>query len=243
MQKHPIKSLILSLGVTVSAETQKTFDFVFTDASGLSDTITLGIDSAATDSLDVELGEINIRDTVPHPFDVRFVGMRYQNSRRTYIQDWASKKQYVNPDCGRDDIWSTEWYPIGIYSKNWPVTVSWDSSQFTGICPSGGGIAGYISDGISRTSLQPTRFDTTAGVTFTSHNLEPSLSFSALSDRPGGVDTAEVFYLTLATKMKVGLSIQPHHQLQRSKKSDRWFSPWSFGEHDFLGRRLKILAD
>jgi hypothetical protein len=51
---------------------QFSFQMFFTDAAGNKDTITLGYDLAATDSIDAAFGEINIlsvtRDTV---FDVR----------------------------------------------------------------------------------------------------------------------------------------------------------------------------
>jgi hypothetical protein len=231
-------SFILWHGSIEVVLARTTFDFVFTDASGLSDTVTLGIDSAATDSLDAELGEVNIKDSAVDSFEVRFVGRTWDYTRNAVVQTWASKMQFVNPDCSRDDIWSTTWYALGIYSKHWPITVDWDSSRFTGVCPNGGGITGYVSDVVSRTSLRPTRFDTISSVTFTSHQ-DPALMFSALNVKPDGVDTAEVFYFTLATKLKVGLGIQTQNRLRNFRQSNRWFGSWQFEGRDFLGRRVK----
>jgi hypothetical protein len=239
MINYIILGFILNLVSTETAVSQTTFDFIFTDASGLSDTITLGVDSAATNGLDAGLGEINIKDSAVDSFDVRFIGLGYDVNRRAYIQTWASKKQFVKPSCIQEGVKSMPWYSIGIYTEHWPVTLTWDSVQFTGVCPRGGGITAYLSDGISSSNLWPTRFDTASSVTFTSHGRASS-NYFALGDSSGGVDTAEVFYLTLETELQFGLGIQPHNRFLQPKKSSRWLGPWLIDGHDFLGRRLNI---
>jgi hypothetical protein len=113
----------------VSAQ-QFSFPIIFSDAAGNKDTIILGYDTAATDSIDSAFGEINIISLpLDTGLDVRITNEFYNwNTPGTY----HTKKQIVHTTCRYSDL-ST----IDIYTNHWPVTATWDSSVFNDACRNG----------------------------------------------------------------------------------------------------------
>ena len=134
-----MKTLLLILLTTTSFVVygqQFSFQMFFTDAVGNKDTITLGYDLAATDSIDTAFGEVNIisipRDTA---FDVR-VSNEWQN--RTWysaVGTYHTKKQIIPYTCMSFSYNNIQ--TVDIRAKHWPVTVTWDKSLFNDSCKYG----------------------------------------------------------------------------------------------------------
>ncbi len=107
------------------------FNMTFIDAVGNTDTLIIGFDNIATDSVDAELGEVNIIDIeLDSIFDVRITNEWYVRAWPGY-QDKSKYhllKQIVKKDCspGASPV------SIDIKCSHWPVTAKWDSSLFRG---------------------------------------------------------------------------------------------------------------
>lgn len=107
----------------------KVFELWFEDSAGNRDTLWFGYDSTATVGVDKQLGEVNI---MGEPYDsTLFVFFTDALSdeptpslEMTYPCNFVLKTQFIK------DIY----YPheIGIIAKNWPVKISWQSSDFKG---------------------------------------------------------------------------------------------------------------
>jgi hypothetical protein len=107
------------------------FTMIFIDAIGNSDTIIIGYDTDATDSVDTEYGEVNIIDNeLDSVFDVRITNeykirswIGYEHKTKYHL-----KRQIVKTNC-------IEWadpVSIDIKCSHWPVTAEWDSNLFIG---------------------------------------------------------------------------------------------------------------
>ena len=107
------------------------FNLIFEDAIGNTDTLTLGYDLNATGGIDFAFGETNIvSNPITSTFDVRFSDV-IKNG--TNIPTHQSKKQIITNDCP-NWLLSDFGTSIEIYSNNYPITVMWDSSQFNDNC-------------------------------------------------------------------------------------------------------------
>ncbi len=111
----------------------------FSDNVGNTDSIIVGYDPAATDSVDTAFGEVNIID---EPWDTVFdVRITDEMLARNSINDSDSvgnyhlKKQIVQFNC--DSFQSHGRLSIDILCKHWPVTAYWDSSIFNLSCING----------------------------------------------------------------------------------------------------------
>lgn len=105
------------------------FTMRFVDAAGHKDSIVVGYDMNATDSIDEAFGEKNIID---RPWDSIF-DVRISNdwsSRRRGFTSTQSKIQIVKNNC--NSFFSIT--AIDIYSKSWPVTAIWDKNLFIDSC-------------------------------------------------------------------------------------------------------------
>lgn len=108
------------------------FKMTFFDAVGNIDSIIIGYDPLATDSVDPVFGEHNIIDIpLDSVFDVRITN---EWKKRAWYTETGSlyhiKKQIVPSNC---DL-NTSPISIDIKSIHWPVTASWDSSLFLDDC-------------------------------------------------------------------------------------------------------------
>jgi hypothetical protein len=123
---------IIPISIVINAQ-QFSFKLYFQDAIGNKDTLTIGYDNNGTDTIDVGLGETNIISSpLATSIDVRITNewiKRSNFSKATF----HTKKQIIKNKCG--SWFSTQ--TIDIYSQNWPVTASWDSSLFNNSCRNG----------------------------------------------------------------------------------------------------------
>ncbi len=126
--------IALLISTTLTAQ-EFSFTLAFEDAVGNTDTIVLGYDMLATDSVDTSFNEVNIINT---PWDSVFeVRITDELHTRVYTEDSTAnyhlKKQIIKNYCG-------EWPPavtLDIKCNNWPVTMSWDSTLFNDSCNEG----------------------------------------------------------------------------------------------------------
>jgi len=125
--------IILSLFLFVSVQAQQfTFDVYFEDAVGNRDTITLGYDAMASDTINSQYGEINIVNQVwDSVFEVRLSEFDYINySGSTYNPSFQSKKKIMRftpqPPC----IYSSTPVFIAVKNKYRPFHFTWDSTLF-----------------------------------------------------------------------------------------------------------------
>ncbi len=128
--KH-IKILIMLISIyMLSAELNAqefSFPLFFEDAIGNRDTLILGFDSNATDSIDADFGEINIVDqTWNDIFDVRAGEVKYYGIWEEMPPTYNSKKQIINRTCDFEHKIN-----IVLYCSNFPLVIKWDTSLFT----------------------------------------------------------------------------------------------------------------
>lgn len=105
------------------------FSMYFEDAAGFKDTIVLGYDVTATDTVDVAFGEVNIINEPLDTFDVRITD-EHEKFKQSDTGTFHLKKQIIYWTC-------EEWnllHPISIDIKcsNWPVTTHWNNTLFDG---------------------------------------------------------------------------------------------------------------
>lgn len=120
--------LVILLLITISnAWTQDStpefsFQLYFEDAAGSKDTITLGYDPLATDSIDVAFGEVDISAV---PWKASGLEVRISNPKNlpyTQYPDYETKKQIIDYECDNPNL-----KQLNIFTKNWPVTMAWES--------------------------------------------------------------------------------------------------------------------
>jgi hypothetical protein len=105
----------------------------FEDAKGHRDTLTIGFDLSATDTLDVSFGEININAL---PFDSVFevrISDAYALINYDSTSQFLTKKQIFKKACSRSGF-STP--AILIKCKYYPIKVKWDKGVFNDSCRS-----------------------------------------------------------------------------------------------------------
>ena len=176
------------------AEAQEfSFQMFFHDAAGNRDTITLGYDIQASDSIDPAFGEINI---IALPLDSGLdVRITNEWKNRWYNETsgtFHTKKQISHYDCPTP--WSFDIQSIDIVTHHWPVTASWNKSLFNDTCrsstvftsvhPGGWWDVGCISDLYKQDLLAKD------SVTFTSNASASSLSTAYIKNN----DTIPVFF-------------------------------------------------
>ena len=130
MSKIVFISALLIFSLKIAGQ-EFSFQMTFMDAVGNSDTLIMGYDNDATDSVDAEFGEVNIIDIeLDSIFDVRVTNE--WKVRAWYTHQYQSryhfKKQILKKDC-------IEWadpVSIDIKCNHWPVTAKWDSNLFIG---------------------------------------------------------------------------------------------------------------
>ncbi len=167
--KKLILLFILIFIRTILHAQQFSFPVYFTDALGNRDTIVLGYDTTATDSIDAAFGEINIISIPLNAgLDVRITDeYTYRNWPGT-PGTFHTKKQIVNTHCSYSDL-ST----IDIFTSHWPVTAAWDSTIFNDSCRFGSLFTsihpgGWWDTG-SPSNLERAVFFSMDSVTFTSN--------------------------------------------------------------------------
>lgn len=124
--------LFLSFFVSLGSYAQEEFSFFlyFEDALGNKDSLQLGHDENATDSIDVDFDEINIVGESWGPeFEVR-CGRKFSDGLWWYysngIPDFQSKKQIGLKECNNEYFT----HCINLKAENFPIVIHWDSTLF-----------------------------------------------------------------------------------------------------------------
>lgn len=132
--KEILPILLTTLSFTVYGQ-QFSFQMFFTDAIGNKDTITLGYDLTATDSIDASFSEVNIISVpLDTSFDVRVTNEWYRRNNFGSPGTFHTKKQITFYNCTFTPF---NLQTIDIYTKHWPVTVTWNNSLFNDTCRNG----------------------------------------------------------------------------------------------------------
>jgi hypothetical protein len=128
--------IFLILHTLIGKSQKYSFPLYFEDSVGNRDTLYFGEDSSATFGIDEQLGEINlINEPLNSTFDVFFTdavtGKIYDGGFDCYLEKqqtltYISKKQFND---FHHSLYS--WIELGIITKNWPVTISWNQEQMS----------------------------------------------------------------------------------------------------------------
>jgi len=122
--------LLIFIFLSLSGKSQEySFPLYFEDSQGNRDTLYFGFDKNATFDIDEQFGEVNL---INEPLDSNFAVFFTDAAKIATFDDgdcaferpltpsYISKKQFNNPNnfiC---------WIELGLVTKNWPVTISWD---------------------------------------------------------------------------------------------------------------------
>jgi hypothetical protein len=200
--------------MTICKAQQFSFILKFIDAVGNTDSITLGYDLTATDTLDLSFGETNIIST-PYTsgLDVRAGNVWFQqNSFPGFgLIPFETKKQIVPNTCGTGNFWLI--FPvieINIVSHYFPVKAYWNKILFNDTCKNGSVF----------TSVHPGGWWDTGGFRIVL-NLEDSTTFYQnqyyyLS----GTDTVNVYWAAFSDSTLLAVAI---NELEIEKNSLKIF--------------------
>lgn len=133
--KKLITLAIVLLFVQLATAQEFSFQMFFEDAAGNKDTLTIGYDPNGTDTIDAQLGEVNIISTpLDSAFDVRITNEWFNREAYGMPGTFHTKNQIVKKQpCG----FITSINSIDILTDNWPVAVHWDSTVFNDSCLNG----------------------------------------------------------------------------------------------------------
>lgn len=137
MKAKLLLPFFLFLTAGAFAQEEFSFELYFEDAMGNKDTLVLGYDDNATDSIDASFGEVNISS---QPWDGIFeVKAMSRNSFHNLTQQeetlsncFQTKHQIAKKRCDYN-------FPISLVLKaeNMPIQIYWDSSLFNNPCLNG----------------------------------------------------------------------------------------------------------
>lgn len=130
--KHTFTLLLFLLATQVNAQSFM-YDLFFEDSLGNKDTVTVGFDATATNGIDSSFGEVDLSNI---PWDTNGIEVR------VFTNNGIETKKSIQDPYFFFTCYHTHWQEVGVYTKHWPITVSWDSTQFTG-CSGGYGIANW----------------------------------------------------------------------------------------------------
>ena len=178
--------------LTVCKAQQFAFQMTFVDAIGNTDSLTLGYDIAATDSLDTAFGETNIIGTTyTIGLDVRAGSVCLQQnlgSAPAGLTPFETKKQIVTNSCG-GDFWSL--FPIAeinVVSTHFPVTAYWSKNLFNDSC----------SNGSVFTSVHPGAWWDTGGFREELVSEDSVTFYQSQYYYMSGTDTVHVYWLAFS---------------------------------------------
>lgn len=195
--------------LTTARGQQFSFQMFFADAFGNKDTITLGYDLLATDSIDTSFGEVNIISVpLKTSLDVRitneWVNQNWFNRPATY----HSKKQILFNNCLSYYYYHIQ--TIDILSRHWPVTATWDNTAFNDKCRNGSVFTSidpgcwWDVGGCGYSNLSQRRLAVDSSATF-SPNKRPNSGdyYGYIQDR----DTISSFWLAISDSSILYLSV------------------------------------
>jgi hypothetical protein len=141
------KPALLFVSMSFAQETFR-FTMKFTDSKNHSDSIVLGYAPGASIYLDEAFSEKDISGApIDTGIDVRILVPGTGSNEPWRFQ---SKTQIASiGDCGANSPTNT----IAIFTKNWPVTASWEPGLFSGPCSGGSVFTSSIDDVASPSGL------------------------------------------------------------------------------------------
>lgn len=151
MKKHLL--LIFAIAqLTICKAQQFAFQMTFVDAVGNTDSLTLGYDIAATDTLDAAFLETNIiLSAYTSGLDVRAGNVWFQQnfgSGQFGQTPFETKRQIVPNTCGTGNFWLA--FPvaeINIVSTHFPIKAYWNKLFFNDTCRNGSVFTGVHPGG------------------------------------------------------------------------------------------------
>lgn len=206
--KQKIYSLlgILSILIFSQINTQAqafSFKMFFEDSAGNRDTIIIGYDPSGTDGIDPQFGEINIVDVpLNTSLDVRITDEWNNRFVSNIPGSFHTKTQIVEQkNCG--DAYTIN--SIDIFTDNWPVTVSWDSTLFADTCLEGSLFTSVMPLGWWDTGGFLSFLTNTKSVSFTPNESDYNEFYSYINNNN---DTIDVFWQTFGDSAQFILSIK-----------------------------------
>lgn len=189
---------------------QFSFQLMFEDAVGNQDSLIIGYDMNGTNDIDLVFNEENIINLpLNSTFDVRISNEWQNRYYNTIPGTFHTKKQIIETAC---DSWFSL-NCIDIYSNNWPVTITWDSTLFDNECLNGSVF----------TSITPGGWWDTGGfraelLASNSYTFSPNFDFvnenySYINDSG---DTLNVFWLQFADSTLLSAQIEENYENQIS---------------------------
>jgi len=202
-------TLILTLIIYANTAFGQLFSFqmFFSDAVGNRDTITLGYDSAATDSIDSTFGEINIIATpLDTALDVRITNEWKNRFNFHQPGTFHTKRQIYYYECPMHSY--SHVADIDISTKHWPVTATWNDTLFNDACRRGSAFSSFavMWDVIGPSNLGRQVLHANHSVTFSSnlsHTYEPWFSYINITG-----DTIPVFWQVFGDSNILSIGIE-----------------------------------
>lgn len=202
MKKKLLPLLLLFIG-QVSIAQEFMFQLNFTDAVGNKDSLLIGYDISATDTVDAGFGEINIIST---PLDTAF-DIRISSIYNT-VSGWSPtsnnfqlKKQIVK----NNGICDFNTLVVDVFAKHWPITAIWNDVLFNDTCREGSVLTSVHPGGWwdvgSTSNLYRSELALYSSVTFSSNNdgnlSTPFSTYNSGAYLNTNNDTISVFWLKL----------------------------------------------
>ncbi len=107
------------------------FQLYFEDAVGNKDTVTLGYDALATDSIDAAFGEVNILNQPwGNGLDVRVGKSHFMSNNSSFLAKKQILKSFCIPPSTNYINNFSEEATIHFYTSNYPIRVMWDKNLF-----------------------------------------------------------------------------------------------------------------
>lgn len=191
--------LFIAIGqLTICKGQQFSFQMTFVDAMGNTDSITLGFDITASDTIDPAFGEVNIISTPANSgLDVRTSNIWWKENSLSYVNQspFQTKIQIAKDSCGA--TYSLPVIELDIVTNHFPVTASWNHTLFQNICLNGSIL----------TSTSPFGWWDTGGFRQVLES-DSTVSFSAnLYIAANGNDTASVYWVAFSDSTLLYTSI------------------------------------
>lgn len=184
------------------------FPIYFQDALGNRDTVILGFDANATDSVNGSFGEINRISSPWNPnLDVRVTNEYSSRFMNSTPGSYHLKKAIDLKNC-YDAV--TKKNSLEIVSSNWPITASWDSTLFIGACKEGSFFTSihpgaWWDATTGESDLGRVLFSQSSSVTFT-RNFGNSID--QMSSYLSGNDSVSVFWYGLGDSSLIVTGIE-----------------------------------
>jgi hypothetical protein len=201
-----MKKLLLVISaiglMTISNAQQFSFQMKFIDIVGNRDSLTLGYDNTATDTLDLAFGETNIIST-PYTtgLNVRAGNVWFQqNSFLGFGQTaFETKTQIVPNICGTGNFWLI--FPvaeINIVTTHFPVKAYWNHTLFNNTCRNGSVF----------TSIHPGGWWDTGGFRDELNSMDSTTFYKNQYYFLNGSDTVNVYWVALSdsTLLSIGIN-------------------------------------